>query len=81
MCSCTGSEIYLFLFSSLVIHDSKKDYDYDFHHVMSWTLQLALALECCHLNSIVHRDIKPPKLVKGEGGEHLLYWLYCFDMI
>ena len=68
MLPCTDSDIYLFLFSLLVIHDSKKDYDYDFHHVMSWTLQLALALECCHLNSIVHRDIKPPKLVREKGG-------------
>ncbi|XP_019857868.1 PREDICTED: uncharacterized protein LOC109586134 isoform X2 [Amphimedon queenslandica] len=54
-----------------IIHDLKKEYDYNFNHFMSWTLQLALALECCHHNSIIHRDINPTNLLLFDDGRHL----------
>ncbi|XP_011406845.2 PREDICTED: mitogen-activated protein kinase kinase kinase 7-like [Amphimedon queenslandica] len=54
-----------------IIHELKKEYDYNFNHFMSWTLQLALALECCHHNSIIHRDIKPPNMLLFDDGRCL----------
>lgn len=39
---------------------------------MSWSLQLAQALKCCHKLDIVHRDIKPPKY------DYLNYILYIY---
>ncbi|HUP81404.1 MAG TPA: serine/threonine-protein kinase, partial [Pirellula sp.] len=39
-----------------------------FDRLISWFLQLVDALECCHLNQIIHRDVKPRNVFITSDG-------------
>ena len=40
-------------------------------YVCRWMVQLAMALQFLHDNSVLHRDIKPMNIMLTEGGDHL----------
>ena len=46
-----------------VLHQCRRELRYTLDHVMSWTIQMAIALEYIHSQNMLHRDIKPSKYI------------------
>ncbi|CAI8049845.1 Putative mitogen-activated protein kinase kinase kinase 7-like [Geodia barretti] len=62
-----------------VLHKFREELEYTVDNVMSWTVQMVIALEFIHSKDMLHRDIKPSKSVKQYS--HLprpntLIWQY-----
>ena len=49
--------------NSTVLHGVNLQYEYNIHHVIFWSLQLALALQYIHLCELIHRDVKSSKYI------------------
>ena len=50
-----------------LLFDNKKDPEYSYRHVISWSLQAAKGLEFIHEKRMFHRDFKPSNLLLLEG--------------
>ena len=46
-----------------VLHQYPRELKYTVDHMMSWTVQMSVALEFIHSEKMLHRDIKPSKCV------------------
>merc|ERR1719223_1899685 len=39
--------------------------------ILKWMTQVSLALEFCHSNQFIHRDLKPCNVLLMEGGQYI----------
>ena len=69
---------------SAVLHGVNLQYEYNIHHVIFWSLQLALALQYIHLCNLIHRDVKSSKYISYILHLYhiiitpLSFLIYCF---
>ena len=62
-----------------VLHKFREELEYTVDNVMSWTVQMVIALEFIHSKDMLHRDIKPSKSVKQYSllpRPNTLIWQY-----
>jgi serine/threonine protein kinase len=51
-----------------VLHQCRRELKYTADHVMSWTVQMAVALEFIHSQEMLHRDVKPSNVLLFQDG-------------